>query len=100
MDITLNQNYAKTQNVLDEDFCNGIHHLNMMVWIAAGLFTPAFIGYYIDDRYRPWVIFTCLAVVTILLVVALIIICQLLNKVWDIRKMSLQNTLAYIKNLD
>ena len=100
MDITLNQNYAKTQNMLDEDFCNGIHHLHMMVWIAAGLFTPAFIGYYIDDRYRPWVIFTCLAVVTILLVVALIIICQLLNKVWDIRKMSLENTLAYIKNLE
>ena len=81
MDITLNQNYAKTRDMLDEDFCNGIHHLHMMVWIAAGLFTPAFIGYYFDDSYHPWIIFTCLAVVCILLVFALVIICRLLNKV-------------------
>ena len=100
MDITLNQNYAKTRDMLDEDFCNGIHHLHMMVWIAAGLFTPAFIGYYLNDSYHPWIIFTCLAVVSMLLVSALVIICRLLKKVWVMRRMSLKNTLAYIKNLE
>ena len=72
MDVTLKENLAKLQGMTDEDFCNGIHHLHMMVLIAAGLFTPAFIFYYLDARYHSWIIFTCLVVVSILLVIALV----------------------------
>lgn len=99
MDITLKENLKKLQGMVDEDFCNGIHHLHMMVWIAAGLFTPAFIGYYFDDSYHPWIIFTCLAVVSLLLVFALVFICMLLTKVWGIRKLSMESSLVYIRNL-
>lgn len=99
MDITLKENLKKLQGMVDEDFCNGIHHLHMMVWIAAGLFTPAFAVYYLNDRYHPWVIFTCLAVVSLLLVFALVFICMLLTKVWGIRKLSMESSLVYIRNL-
>ena len=100
MDVTLKENLAKLQGMTDEDFCNGIHHLHMMVLIAAGLFTPAFIFYYLDARYHSWIIFTCLVVVSILLVIALVIICRLLTKVWRMRNLSLESSLAYIKNLE
>ena len=37
MDITLKENLAKLQGMTDEDFCNGIHHLHMMVLIASSI---------------------------------------------------------------
>lgn len=94
------ENYRKVEKSLDEDFCNGIYHLHLIVLLSAGLFTPAFIAYYLNESYHPWVIFTCLAVVSILLIIALIVICRLMVKVWDIRQLFLNTSYAYVQNLE